>query len=171
MNTRLLVESDGSCRKYLSEKHRFHAESYSCRPFVGLGILGSGPGQDRRKTKITNGPSSPGVCGSRVGTARQPCSCGLLLKGWVCWLWALSQQLFLALLYMARGGMWGYRWGRGARRLRAGFGRLLCLDYLPLPIRELELPGKVTSRGEGRSVGLGMTGAAMKMSGQITLEQ
>ena len=38
---------------------------------------------------------------------------------------------------MARGGMWGYRWGRGARRLRAGFGRLLCLDYLPLPIREL----------------------------------
>ena len=107
-------------------------ESCSFRPFVGLGILSSGPGQDRRKTKITSGPSSPGVCGSRVGTARQPCSCGLLLKGWVCWLWALSQQLFLALLYMARGGMWGYRWGRGARRLRAGFGRLLCLDYLPL---------------------------------------
>lgn len=112
------------------------------------------------------------VSGSRVGTARQPCSCGLLLKGWVCWLWALSQQLFLALLYMARGGMWGYRWGRGARRLRAGFGRLLRLDYLPLPTRELELPAKATSRrGEGRSVGLGMTGAAMKMSGQVTLQQ
>lgn len=147
-------------------------ESCSFRPFVGLGILGSGPGQDQRKTKITSGPSSPTVCWSRVGTARQPCSCGLLLKGWVCWLWALSQQLFLALLYMARGGMWGYRWGRGARRLRAGFGRLLCLDYLPLPTRELELPAKATSRGaEGRSVRLGMTGAAMKMSGQVTLQK
>lgn len=73
---------------------------------------------------------------------------------------------------MARGGMWGYRRGRGARRLRAGFGRLLCLDYLPLPTTELELPAKVKSRGgRGRSVGLGMTGAAMKMSGQVTLEQ
>ena len=117
-----------------------HRESCSFRLFVGLGILGSGPGQDQRKTKITSGPSSPRVCGSWVGTARQPCSCGLLLKGWVCWLWALSQQLFLALLYMARGGMWGYRWA--------------------------------TSRGaEGRSVRLGMTGAAMKMSGQVTLQK
>ena len=44
---------------------------------------------------------------------------------------------------------------------------------LPPPSHQrIVLPAKVRSRGgEGRSVGLGMMGAAMKMSGQITLEQ
>ena len=64
----------------------------------------------------------------------------------------LSQQLFLALLYMARGGLWGYRRGRGVRRLRAEFGRLelLCLDHLTLPTKELELNFQPKQQAWGR---------------------
>lgn len=94
------------------------------------------PDEELRKAKITNGPSSPGVCWS-LGW-EQPGSHAthyrLLLKGLVyaCF-GTLSQWLFLALLYMARGGISTIGGGGGPGGSQQSWGAGAPLPSPPSP--------------------------------------
>jgi hypothetical protein len=110
------------------------------------------------------------------GQAVMPC----ITTSGLGYLGALSQQLFLALLYMAGGGM-PVIVGGGCQEAPARFGRpeLVCLPHPhPLPMPELknltsyQKQSKAWRRGRVDGGGKGsLAGASKKIPGQVALGQ
>lgn len=166
----LCWDSDGSLRKHLPGKHglSMHLCTHLACSFRSR--------TSESKATITNGSSSPGVCGSLGWEQPVSYTAQYYLGPWVRLLWSFKPAAIFSLALYGQGRNESYRQGRGAKRLIAGLGRpeFLGLCHLPLPTRELEsLTSSQSDKhgGEGGSVEVGMVGASMKMPGQVTLEQ